>query len=196
MFDGAPGRKDEGEISQEHPLRGWSVMHGAWLLNRYHISSSTCTTASMSLRGRPYKGKICAFGEQVFALPAKYVSQWRRGMWLTKDSMDMDVVAVSPTEVITSRAVRKVNEHFIAELAVAFEVGPWHMCRGVNTELRPARVPETPLPLLHIPAGGVEPELDDDEKAVREYARQHPQEDDDAQDDGHQESSKEGGAVG
>ena len=52
----------------EHPLRGWAVIHGAWLLNRCHVASSLGTTAFMSLRGRPYKGRICAFGEQVFAL--------------------------------------------------------------------------------------------------------------------------------
>ena len=70
------------------------------------------------------------------------------------------------------------------------------MRRGVNTEVRPAQVPQTPLPLLHVPVGGVEPELDEDERAVRDYARQHPQED--AEDDGEHgqpERSEEGGAV-
>jgi len=41
----------------EHPLRGWSVIHGACVLNRYHVASSLGTTAFMSLRGRPYKGR-------------------------------------------------------------------------------------------------------------------------------------------
>eukprot|EP00435_Cladocopium_sp_Y103_P019244 s76_g4.t1 len=94
----------------------------------------------------------CAFGEEVFALDplqAKYASQWRRGMWLTKDSADMDIVAVSPNEIIRSRAIRKVSEHWNAELAIALEVGPWDMRRGVNTEVRPAKVPEAPLPLLY-----------------------------------------------
>ena len=73
----------------EHPLYGWSVIYGAWLLNRYHMASSLGTMAFMSLRGRPYKGRIFAFGEEVFALDplqAKYASQWRRGIWLSKDS--------------------------------------------------------------------------------------------------------------
>ena len=118
------------KFAPEHPLRGWSVIHGAWLLNRFHIASSIGTTAFMSLRGRPYKGRVCAFGEEVFALDplqAKYSSQWRRGIWLTKDSTDMDIVSVTPTEIIRSRAVRKVSEHWNAELAVALEVGPWDM---------------------------------------------------------------------
>ena len=140
----------------------------------------------MGLRGRPCKGRICAFGEEVFALDllqAKYASQWCRGIWLTKDNADMDIVAVSPTEIIRSRAIRKVSEHWNAELALALEVGPWDVRRGVNTEVRPARAPVNPLPLLHragdarAPVHGVEPEADEDEKAIQEYARQHPQED-------------------
>ena len=73
----------------------------------------------MALRGRPYRGRICAFGEEVYALDplqVKYATQWRRGIWLSKDSADMDLVAVSPTEIIRSRAVRKVSEHWNSEL--------------------------------------------------------------------------------
>eukprot|EP00435_Cladocopium_sp_Y103_P075943 s7_g70.t1 len=73
----------------------------------------------------------------------------QRGMWLTKDSADMDVVAVSPNDIVRSRAVRKVAGHWNAALAVALEIGPWDMKRGVDTEVRPAKPPETPLPLLH-----------------------------------------------
>ena len=123
----------------EHPLRAWAVIHGAWLLNRYHTSSSTGTTAFMSLRGRPYKGRIYAFGEEMFALDplqAKYSTQWRRGIWLTKDGADMDAVAISENEVIRSRAIRKVAEHWDAELAMALTVGPWNMRHGVHTEMK------------------------------------------------------------
>ena len=52
----------------DHPLRAWSVTHGAWLLKSYHVASSRGTTAFMSLRGRPYRGRICAFGEEGFRL--------------------------------------------------------------------------------------------------------------------------------
>ena len=48
----------------------------------------------------------------------------------------MDIVAVSPTEVIRSRASRKIAEHWNAELALALEVGPWDIKRGVNTEVK------------------------------------------------------------
>ena len=38
----------------------------------------------MSWRGRPNCDRICAFGEEMFALDflkAKYSTQWCRGMW-------------------------------------------------------------------------------------------------------------------
>ena len=186
------------KFPSEHPLRAWAVIHGAWLLNRYHVASPTGTTAFMSLRGRPYKGRICAFGEEVFALDplqAKYSTQWRRGIWLTKDGMDMDVVAVSENEVIRSRAIRKVAEHWNAELALSLKVGPWDMRRGVYTEIKFSKPPESPLPLLHVPVGGVEPEFDDDEKAVMKYAKENPMED--LEDMAEEvEISKTGGAGG
>ena len=123
----------------EHPPRAWAIIHGAWLLNRFHVSSPTATTAFMSLRGRPYRGRVCAFGEEAFALDplqAKYSTQWRRGIWLTKDSADMDVVAVSENEIIRSRAIRKVAENWNADLAraMALTVGPWDMRRSVCNE--------------------------------------------------------------
>ena len=64
------------------------------------------------------------------------------------------------------------------ELAVALEVGPWDLRRGINTEVKVAKPTEVPLPLLHPPIGGVEPEIEDEEaKVVIKYAQDHPQED-------------------
>ena len=67
------------------------------------------------------------------------------------------------------------------------------MRRGVYTEVKLAKTPENPLPLLHTPVGGcVEPEYDDDEEAVRKYAKENPMEDaDDAAEE--IETSMEGG---
>ena len=98
----------------DHPLRAWAVLHAAWLLNRFHVSSTTGTTSFMSLRGRPYKGKICAFCEEVFALDLfagkvlYSVASWHLA-W--KRCNRYGLVAVSPTEIIRSRAIRKVAEH-------------------------------------------------------------------------------------
>ena len=66
-------------------------------------------------------------------LRAKYATQWRRRIWLTKDSAEMDVVAVSENEIIRSRAIRKVTEYWKAELVMSRTVGPWDMDRDVYT---------------------------------------------------------------
>ena len=107
----------------------------------------------------------------------------------------MDIVAVSPTEVIRSRGISKVAEHWNSELALALalEVGPLDMRRGVNTEVKPSKVPENPLPLLHGPGDG---RASADGVAPQEYAQQHPQEDLEDEDEPEQSrSSQEGGAV-
>ena len=52
------------------------------------------------------------------------------------------------------------------------------------------------MPLLHVPIGGVEPEQDEDEKGIREYAEQHPHEDAEEQEEVPQpRSSEQGGAL-
>ena len=76
------------KIPEDHALQGWAMVHAGRLLNRYHITSSNGITAYMGVRGRPYKGRVCAFGEEVYALDSlqqKYQCQWRKGCWLTKD---------------------------------------------------------------------------------------------------------------
>ena len=53
------------KIPDGHVLQAWAMVHGCWLLNRYHLTSSNGVTAYMAVRGRPYKGRVCAFGEEV-----------------------------------------------------------------------------------------------------------------------------------
>ena len=55
-------------IPEDHVLRGWFVVHAGWLLNRFHVTSTNGVTAFMALRGRPYRERVCAFGEVVYAL--------------------------------------------------------------------------------------------------------------------------------
>ena len=114
-------------LEGQHPLKPWAMVHAAWPLNRFHVSSTTGCTAFMSLRGRPYKARICWFAQVVFALDAlqaKYSAQWRRRIWLGKDE---DIVAVSEKEVIKSKAVRKTSEEWDASSILALEIHPWDL---------------------------------------------------------------------
>ena len=168
------------KIPDDHVLRAWAMVHGSWLLNRYHLTSSNGVTAYMAVRGRPYKGRVCAFGEEVYALDSlqqKYQCQWRRGCWLTKDEADHDIVAVGAQEVLRSKAVRKIAEHWDGSFLVSLEIGPWDLKRGVQTLVQQVKPSGQPLPRLHVSPDGVEAEGDADERAVLKYAQEHPDED-------------------
>jgi hypothetical protein len=181
------------KLAEDHVLRGWAMVHAGWLLNRYHLTSSSGITAYMAVRGRPYKGRVCAFGEEVYALDSlqqKYQCQWRKGCWLTKDEADHDIVAVGENEIIRSKAVRKTAEHWDAAALLALQVGPWDMKRGTQTLLQPSKPAVHPVPVLHTSSHGVQAEHDPEGEAVLQYAKEHPDEDAEEEMDSHK-----GGAL-
>ena len=185
--------KMEMKLAEDHVLRGWAMVHAGWLLNRYHLTSSSGITAYMAVRGRPYKGRVCAFGEEVYALDSlqqKYQCQWRKGCWLTKDEADHDIVAVGENEIIRSKAVRKTAEHWDAAALLALQVGPWDMKRGTQTLLQPSKPAVHPVPVLHTSSHGVQAEHDPEGEAVLQYAKEHPDEDAEEEMDSHK-----GGAL-
>ena len=56
------------KIPEDHVLRGWAMVHAGWLRNRCHLTSGNGVTAYMAVRGSRYKGRVCAFGEEVYTL--------------------------------------------------------------------------------------------------------------------------------
>ena len=185
--------KLEAKFDVDHPIQTWALQHAVWLVNRFHVSSTTGCTAHMSLRGRPYRGRVCYFAETVYALDplqSKYSSQWRRGVWLGKDEADHDIVAVGADEVIKSKAVRKTSEVWDASALVSLQICPWNVKRSsVHHQMRVS--PNTPLPSLlpHLPVSYSsapaqdapdEPSnvvADPEAAAVEKYALEHPDED-------------------
>ena len=173
--------KIKAKLKPDHVLHSWAIIHAAWLLNRFHIANATGVTAFMAVRGRPYKGRICNFGSEVYALDAlrqKYQSQWRPGIWLTKDESDHDVVCVGPNEVLRSKAIRRVEEKWNGEAIIAMSVGPWDMQRGVHTQVTPDLPRVQPVPQVPVLPGGVEPEFDQDAADVMKYALENPHDED------------------
>jgi hypothetical protein len=168
------------KIPEDHVLRGWAMVHVGWLLNRCHLTSGNGVTAYMAVRGRRYKGRVCAFGEEVYTLDSlrkTYQCQWRRGCWMTKDEADHDIVVVGSREVLRSKTVRKKSEHWDAAMLISMEVGPWDLRRGTQTILKLSKPLAQPLPRLHGAEGEVEPERDVDEEAMIKYAKDHPDDD-------------------
>ena len=181
-------------------LHSWALMHASWLLNRYHVSNSTGVTAYMSVKGRPYRGRVCCFGELVHGLDplqAKYRSQWRPGAWLGKDGQDHDLVLVGPNEVVRCKAVRKTGEHWDGELLCSASIGPWDLRRGVHTkvEVQPLKHPVPELlsdaPQTDRKSKKDKSPVDPDAEEVLKYAREHPEEDVDIED---HRTAEEGGA--
>ena len=110
---------------EDHVLRGWAMIHAGWLPNRCHLTSGKGVTAYMAVRGRPYKGRDCALGGEVYTLDSlrkTYQCQWRRRCWMTKDEADHDIVVVGSREVLRNKTVRKKSEHWDAAMD---QYGSW-----------------------------------------------------------------------
>ena len=108
-------------IPAGHPVIQWAAMHASWLYNRYHVHSSLRTTPFQSLFGRPYRGKIVAFGQNVFGLDPKadkYRPAWIRGAWLGKDSSDMDLISTDGQSVVRTKAIRRIGDEWDATLVL------------------------------------------------------------------------------
>ena len=162
-------------------IQAWAFQHGAWLINKFHRSSATGLTAFQCVHGRPYRGRICTFGESVYghdAKQSKYKLQWRRGLWLGKDNFDHDLVAVGDNEVLRCKAVREASEEWDGSAFLSLIVSPENLRRGSRTVVKPASLPPVDIQLL---AGLPH---DKDAEDVRKYAEQHPEEDQELEKDG------------
>ena len=88
-------------------------------------------------------------------------------------------MAVGHREVIRSKAVRKIAEHWDASALINMEIGPWDLKRGLQTIAQQSKPADQPLPRLRASRDGVEADGDVDEKAVLQYALEHPDDDKD-----------------
>lgn len=65
------------KFADGHPIHLWSYVHGAWLLNRFHIPSALGMTPCQCVYGRPHLGRIwiwfdgLRFGWNSFKVQAK-----------------------------------------------------------------------------------------------------------------------------
>eukprot|EP00434_Breviolum_minutum_P013358 symbB.v1.2.011770.t1/scaffold750.1/size323489/22 len=161
------------KIPPDAMLQAWAFQHGSWLVNK----------------------RICTFGESVYghdAKQSKYRLQWRKGLWLGKDSFGHDLVAVGDNEVLRCKAVRKASEEWDGEAILGLKVSPENLRRGSKTVLKQGRLPPVDVQLL----GG--PPHDKDAEDVKKYAEQNPNEDKELDTGGEQRDGEQGeaGQVG
>ncbi len=81
------------KFPDSHPLHMWAIIHSAWLLNRFHLHSRLGCTPYQGLFGRPYKGRVANFGQDMYGISqkkSKYRAQWTKGIWIGKDHADQE----------------------------------------------------------------------------------------------------------
>eukprot|EP00434_Breviolum_minutum_P043737 symbB.v1.2.039002.t1/scaffold6288.1/size30759/2 len=115
-----------------HPLHLWAILHSAWLLNRFHLHSQLGCTPFQSLFGRPYKGRVANFGQDMYGISqkkAKYKAQWVKGIWVGKDAADQDILIIENDKILKSRAVRAIGTFWSKEDLINMEVSPDYMLK-------------------------------------------------------------------
>ena len=162
-------------LPADHPLRSWSFLHAAWLLNRFATHSTTRATPFEIANGRAYNGKIAYFGEFVHLLyrktGVKMGPAWVPGLWLGKTvegNEDCHLVATT-RGVLKGRAIRRSEDPWR---------GPWVWCikewpfKKVQKSSRLGRLPSMPSPLPRIVEENEKGDLD--AELVERYAEAHP----------------------
>ena len=71
----------ESKFPDAHPIYMWALLHSAWLINGSHVHSALGCPPYQSLFGRPYKGRVANFGQDMHGISqkeSKYKAQWTR----------------------------------------------------------------------------------------------------------------------
>ena len=87
-------QKISAKFADSHPIHMWALLHSAWLLNRFHVHSQLGCTPFQSLFGRPYKGRVANFCQDMYGISqkkSKYKAQWEKGIWVGTDYADQDI---------------------------------------------------------------------------------------------------------
>ena len=151
------------KFDDKHIIHQWSVMHSAWLVNRFHFHSAIKTTPYQQLHGRPFRGKVACFGSLCYGLDGtvdKHHPQWLAGVWLGKDLSDHDILAVGSQRLVRCKAVRQTDKMWEKERLAGLEIGPSDLLK-IATHSKVKLLPS--MPPLPIPVH--EPEASPDEAA-------------------------------
>ena len=100
-------------FQHQHPLWSWACRHAAWTLNRYQVLRGT--TSFELTHGKAYDGKMCPFGEMVFAYSKKKQGfkadpKWKVGICLGKTEVQDAWVIGDGNRVSLSKSIRRVAD--------------------------------------------------------------------------------------
>ena len=136
------------KLDELHCLRAWALTHSVFLLNRFHEHAAIKSTAYEMVHGRKYNGRSVPFGEFVFGLrqpvQKKSSSIWLGGVWVGKDSADMNVI-VTPGGQFHTRSIRRGSSPWRPDVVQALTMSPWSKHK-----------PSGPVGLLEAPLATIE----------------------------------------
>ena len=100
-------------FQRQHPLWSWACRHAAWTLSRYQVLRGT--TSFELTHGKAYDGKMCPFGEVVFAYSKrkqgfKADPKWKAGVCLGKTEVQDAWVIGDGDRVFLSKSIRRVTD--------------------------------------------------------------------------------------
>ena len=115
-------------IGCHHPLYQWSLLHAAWLHNRFVVRHGK--TAYELCTSRQYTGRIALFGERILGflkLSTKGSPTWTKGIWLGKTmNNDVHIIAIpGHPQLFVTRSVRRLSTPWDMEMIGGMEVCPW-----------------------------------------------------------------------
>ena len=148
-----------GKLAVGSDVRLWAQPHAAFLYNRFHVCPHLqMTPYEAAFGGKPYAGKICIFGETVFAkmsTPYKGGAQWVVGAWMSPSSGMRHVI--TDKGGIEAASVRRSADQ---QPPGKFCGLPWQVSSAV---LRPKTSKKIGPVAVTFPIAAAPPTRDDDE---------------------------------
>ena len=144
------------KFEDKHVIHEWSIVHAAWLVNRFHVHSAIKSTPYQQLHGKPFRGKIACFGSRCYGLDGtvdKHHPAWLAGIWLGKDAADHDVLAVGDQKLVRCKAIRHTDQIWDAERLTSMTISPSDLLKlATHSKVRVLPLP-APSPLAIASAG-------------------------------------------
>ena len=173
------------EISTNSLPWTWAMRHAAWIINRFSVTPGRGMTSFEMLANKPYTGKVCQFGEPVFAYQktkSKGNAKWRRMIWLGKVDPQDSFRLYNGENLILARSIRRINTCWKGHLAfyLNFKCASYDFKSGFGGRVVPTKRSRAPIaPGFNVPTGEIEPSkfFDEDVHAVRQKALEEQRED-------------------
>ena len=167
-------------FNNQHPLWTWCCQHAAWTLNRFQVVQGT--TSYELVFGHTYEGKLCRFGEIVFAYTKhkqgyKADPRWKIGVCLGKSEVQDAWVIGDGSRVFLSRSICRVQNSWSQYLACFKGFSPFSL--EFQTNFGGRIVPSKRFassvegPMMKLPFEEVVQVAEDDHDALLAFSRSY-----------------------